>query len=193
MRNTIVIYTSDQGFFLGDHGWYDKRFMYEESLRMPFLIRYPREVAPGSVNGDMILNVDFPATFLDCAGVDVPSSFQGRSFRSLLGGETPADWQTSMYYRYWMHGAHHNVCAHYGVRTLRYKLIYYYGDPLGQEGAIGPKTQPEWELFDLEKDPYEMNSVYADPTYAEVVVELKAELARLQEKVGDEAYGVLHR
>ena len=86
-----MIYTSDQGFFLGDHGWYDKRFMYEESLRMPFLIRYPREVAPGSVNGDMILNVDFPATFLDCAGVDMPSSFQGRSFRPLLRGETPAD------------------------------------------------------------------------------------------------------
>ena len=189
-EETIVIYTSDQGFFLGDHGWYDKRFMYEESLRMPFLIRYPREVAPGSVNGDMILNVDFPATFLDCAGVDMPSSFQGRSFRPLLRGEeTPADWQTSMYYRYWMHGAHHNVCAHYGVRTLRYKLIYYYGDPLGQKGAVGPKMQPEWELFDLEKDPCELNSVYSDPEYADVVAELKAELERLQEKVGDVPYG----
>ena len=188
-EDTIVIYTSDQGFFLGDHGWYDKRFMYEESLRMPFLIRYPRVVAPGTVNGDMILNVDFPATFLDCAGVEVPPSFQGRSFRSLLKGETPADWQTSMYYRYWMHGAHHNVCAHYGVRTLRYKLIYYYGDPLGQEGAVGPNMRPEWELFDLEEDPRELNSVYADPDYADVVNELKAELKRLQEEVGDEAYG----
>ena len=184
-EDTIVIYTSDQGFFLGDHGWYDKRFMYEESLRMPFLIRYPGEVGPGTVNGDMILNVDFPATFLDCAGVDVPPSFQGRSFRPLLQGETPADWQTSMYYRYWMHGAHHNVCAHYGVRTLRYKLIYYYGDPLGQQGAVGPKTKPEWELLDLEQDPCELNSVYEDPDYAEVVAELKAELRRLQEKVGD--------
>ncbi len=187
-EDTIVIYTSDQGFFLGDHGWYDKRFMYEESLRMPFLIRYPREVAPGGVNGDMILNVDFPATFLDCAGVDAPPSFQGRSFRSLLRGETPADWQTSMYYRYWMHGAHHNVCAHYGVRTLRYKLIYYYGDPLGQEGAVGPKEQPEWELFDLERDPCEMNNVYSDPAYAEVIASLKAELSRLQESVGDAPY-----
>ena len=187
-EDTIVIYTSDQGFFLGDHGWYDKRFMYEESLRMPFLIRYPREVAPVTVNGDMILNVDFPATFLDCAGVDVPSSFQGRSFRPLLQGETPTDWQTSMYYRYWMHGAHHNVCAHYGVRTLRYKLIYYYGDPLGQEGAVGPSMRPEWELFDLEKDPCELNSVYSDPDYAEVVAELKAELKRLQERVGDVPY-----
>ena len=183
--NTIVIYTSDQGFFLGDHGWYDKRFMYEESLRMPFLVRYPREVSPGTVNGDMILNVDFPATFLDCAGADIPPSFQGRSFRPLLQGETPKDWQTSMYYRYWMHGAHHNVCAHYGVRTLRFKLIYYYGDPLGQEGAIGPKTEPEWELFDLEKDPCELNNVYADPDYAEVVTQLRVELRRLQDKVGD--------
>ena len=188
-EDTIVIYTSDQGFFLGDHGWYDKRFMYEESLRMPFLIRYPREVEAGTVNGDMILNVDFPATFLDCAGVDVPPSFQGRSFRPLLQDETPADWQTSMYYRYWMHGAHHNVCAHYGVRTLRYKLIYYYGDPLGQQGAVGPNMRPEWELFDLEKDPCELNSVYADPDYADVVAELKAELKRLQERVGDESYG----
>ena len=187
-EDTIVIYTSDQGFFLGDHGWYDKRFMYEESLRMPFLIRYPREVTAGTVNEDMILNVDFPATFLDCAGVDVPPSFQGRSFRSLLQGETPADWQTSMYYRYWMHGAHHNVCAHYGVRTLRYKLIYYYGDPLGQEGAVGPKVRPEWEMFDLEKDPCELNSVYADPDYATVVDELKMELDRLQERVGDAPY-----
>ena len=183
--DTIVIYTSDQGFFLGDHGWYDKRFMYEESLRMPFLVRYPREVSPGTVNGDMILNVDFPATFLDCAGADIPPSFQGRSFRPLLEGETPKDWQTSMYYRYWMHGAHHNVCAHYGVRTLRFKLIYYYGDPLGQEGALGPTTEPEWELFDLEKDPCELYNVYADPDYAEVVAELKAELRRLQDKVGD--------
>ena len=188
-EDTIVVYTSDQGFFLGDHGWYDKRFMYEESLRMPFLIRYPREVAPGSINRDMILNVDFPATFLDCAGTEVPSSFQGRSFISLLRGETPPDWQTSMYYRYWMHGAHHNVCAHYGVRTLRYKLIYYYGDPLGQEGAVGPKERPEWELFDLERDPSEMKNVYSDPEYAEVVASLKGELNRLQEKVGDAPYG----
>ena len=187
-EDTIVIYTSDQGFFLGDHGWYDKRFMYEESLRMPFLIRYPGEVAPGSINRDMILNVDFPATFLDCAGTELPSSFQGRSFRSLLRGETPDDWQTSMYYRYWMHGAHHNVCAHYGVRTLRYKLIYYYGDPLGQEGAVGPKERPEWELFDLERDPSEMKNVYSDPKYAEVVASLKGELNRLQEKVGDVPY-----
>ena len=184
----MVIYTSDQGFFLGDHGWYDKRFMYEESLRMPFLIRYPREIKPGTVNRDMILNVDIPAMFLDCTGVDVPPSFQGRSFRPLLQGKTPEDWQTSMYYRYWMHGAQHNVWAHYGVRTLRYKLIYYYGDPLGQEGAVGPKEQPEWELFDLEHDPTEIHNVYSDPEYAEIVSSMKVELKRLLRNVGDKPY-----
>ena len=187
-EETMVIYTSDQGFFLGDHGWYDKRFMYEESLRMPFLIRYPREIKPGAVNRDMILNVDIPAMFLDCTGVDVPPSFQGRSFRPLLQGKTPEDWQTSMYYRYWMHGAQHNVWAHYGVRTLRYKLIYYYGDPLGQEGAVGPKEQPEWELFDLDQDPTEILNVYSDPDYAEIVSSMKVELKRLQRNVGDKPY-----
>ena len=183
--DTIVIYTSDQGFFLGDHGWYDKRFMYEESLRMPFIIRYPKEIAPGGVNQDMILNVDFPATFLDYAGVEMPQSFQGVSFRPLLNSELPDGWQTSMYYRYWMHLAHHNVCAHYGLRTLRYKLIYYYGEALGQAGAVDDSWEPEWELFDLQKDPYELNSVYHDPDYAAVVQELKDEMHRLQAKVGD--------
>jgi len=185
-ENTMVIYTSDQGFFLGDHGWYDKRFMYEESLRMPFTIRYPREIAPGSSNQDIILNVDFPATFLDYAGIDLPESFQGTSFRSLLNGETPEGWQTSLYYRYWMHLAHHNVCAHYGLRTLRYKLIYYYGEALGTAGSIDESWEPEWELFDLEADPHELNNVYADPAYAEVVATLKAEMHRLQSELGDE-------
>jgi len=200
-ENTIVIYTSDQGFFLGDHGWYDKRFMYEESLRMPFMIRYPKEIAPGTVNRDMILNVDFAPTFLDYAGVEAPDAFQGTSFRKLLAGHTPEGWQTSMYYRYWMNGSHHNVTAHYGVRTHDYKLIYYYNDGLGQEGAVDPTMQvghppqqvrascldlaPEWELFDLRKDPAELNNVVNDPAYGDVVTELKAELARLQGKVGD--------
>jgi len=187
-ENTMVIYTSDQGFFLGDHGWYDKRFMYEESLRMPFIIRYPREIAPGTVNGNMILNVDFPVTFLDYAGVDIPDSMQGVSFRPLLKGQVPEGWQASMYYRYWMHLSHHHVYAHYGVRTLRYKLIYYYADALGQPGAIDDPKEPEWELFDLEKDPYELYSVYDDPAYERVVRELKLELHRLQEMVGDEPY-----
>jgi arylsulfatase A-like enzyme len=183
--DTVVVYTSDQGFFLGDHGWYDKRFMYEESLRMPFVIRYPRETEPGSVNGDIALNIDFAPTFLDLAGVPVPDDMQGTSFRPLLRGQTPEGWQTSLYYRYWMHMAHHSVQAHYGVRTLRYKLIYYYGDPCGQEGALDRPTEPEWELFDLEEDPCELNNVYADPAHAEVVAELTAELHRLQTEAGD--------
>ena len=187
-ENTIVVYTSDQGFFLGDHGWYDKRFMYEESLRMPFIIRYPREIKPGSINENMLLNVDFAPTFLDYAGIEIPESFQGSSCRPLLNSETPENWQTSMYYRYWMHLAHHHVYAHYGVRTHRYKLIYYYADGLNQEGSVEDTKEPEWELFDLEKDPYELNSVYDDPAYADTVRELKDELHRLQAKVGDERY-----
>jgi arylsulfatase A-like enzyme len=185
---TLVIYTSDQGFFLGDHGWYDKRFMYEESLRMPFILRYPEEVAPASVNDDIVLNVDFPALFLDLAGVEIPDTFQGRSFRSLLHGETPADWRQAMYYRYWMHKAHHNVYAHYGVRTKQHKLIYYYADALGQLGAVDETYEPEWELFDLEQDPYELTNVVDDPAYADQVRQLKHWLHELQEEVGDTRY-----
>ena len=184
--NTIVIYTSDQGFFLGDHGFYDKRFMYEESLRMPFLIRYPGVIRPGTVSRDIVLNIDFAPMFLDYAGVRVPADMQGRSFRQILEGRPPKDWRQSMYYRYWMHLAHHHVPAHYGVRTHRYKLIYYYGQALGKRGAIDKPTEPEWELFDLEKDPREMRSVYSDPAYAGVVRELKAELGRLQRLYGDQ-------
>ncbi len=186
--DTIVVYTSDQGFFLGDHGWYDKRFMYEESLRMPLLVRYPREIAPGAVNGDIVTNVDFAPTFLDYAGVPAPAAFQGASLRPLLRGRTPADWPTAMYYRYWMHLAHHHVYAHYGVRTRRHKLIYYYADALGQPGALDDPREPEWELFDLERDPAELRNVYRDPAYAAVARELRAELRRLQEQVGDTPY-----
>ena len=177
-EDTVVIYTSDQGFFLGDHNWYDKRFMYEESLRMPFVVRYPREIEPGTTNDDIILNTDFAAAFLDYAGLETPREMQSRSFRDNLRGQTPAAWRTSFYYRYFMHlqGGHH-VTAHYGVRTERYKLIFYY------EQEPGPQ---EWELFDLEEDPMEMCSVYDDPDYAEVVAELKDELARLRSEVGDQ-------
>ena len=187
-ENTIVVYTSDQGFFLGDHGWYDKRFMYEESLRMPYIMRFPKAIEAGTVCDDMVLNVDFAPTYLELAGVDVPEHYQGRSFKLLLDGESPADWRTSMYYRYWMHKAHHNVYAHYGIRTMRYKLIYYYADALGQAGAIDETYEPEWEMFDLQKDPYELNNVVDDPDYADIVAELKAELHRLQADVGDERY-----
>jgi arylsulfatase A-like enzyme len=188
VENTIVIYTSDQGFFLGDHGWYDKRFMYEESLRMPFIIRYPREIEAGSVCEEMMLNVDFAPTWLDCAGIDIPDHMQGRSCRPLLAGATPSDWQQSIYYRYWMHLSHHNVAAHYGVRTHRYKLIYYYGDACGQPNTVDERRDPEWELFDLQEDPCELNSVYGDPAYSEIVSDLTRELHQLQEKLGDQRH-----
>jgi arylsulfatase A-like enzyme len=184
--DTIVIYTSDQGFFLGDHGWYDKRFMYEESLRMPFLIKYPRGIKPGTEQKQMSLNVDFAETFLDYAGAPVPEDMQGTSLRPLLQGETPDNWQKSVYYRYWEHlSKPHRVGAHYGVRTERYKLIYYYGKPLGNTNALNEERTPEWELFDLQNDPNELNNVYASPGYAAVVAEMTQELDRLRAKVED--------
>lgn len=183
-EDTIVIYTSDQGFFLGDHGWYDKRFMYEESLRMPFVVRYPREIRPGSVMKAMALNVDFAETFLDYAGMAVPHDMQGCSLRPLFRGEIPEAWRSSMYYRYWEHMSHpHRVASHYGIRTMRYKLIYYYGESLGMT-RFEP-TVPEWELFDLERDPHELNNVYADSGYAAVVRELKELLHEQQARVKD--------
>ena len=186
--NTLVVYTSDQGFFLGDHGWYDKRFMYEESLRMPLILRFPREVQPGSVNDDIVLNLDFAPLFLDLAGITIPQGIQGQSLRPLLRGETPPNWRQAMYYRYWMHAGYHNVYAHYGLRSKRYKLIYYYSDALEQKGALDDIHEPEWELFDLGQDPYELVNVYHAPEYRGVVRALTAQLHHLQEQVGDERY-----
>jgi len=171
-ENTIVIYTSDQGFFLGEHNFYDKRFMYEESLRTPLLVRWPDKIKPGSVSKSMVLNLDFPVTMLDAAGVKIPADMQGRSFLPLLRGQTPKDWRRSMYYRYY-HPGHHNVAVHYGVRTERYKLIFF--NKLNQ-----------WELYDLQKDPTEMKNVYSDPAYKKVVEDLKKELYRLKKEVKDD-------
>jgi arylsulfatase A-like enzyme len=187
-EDTIVMYTSDQGFFLGDHGWYDKRFMYEESLRMPFIVRYPRAITPGSVTADFALNVDFAETFLDYAGIDIPEYMQGTSLRPVMEGSTPENWQSAVYYRYWEHlSAPHKVGAHYGLRTERYKLIYYYGKSLGASNTSNETREPEWELFDLEVDPHEMNNVYDDPAYNEMMKELKDALYDLQAQVKDEA------
>ncbi|MEZ5401688.1 MAG: sulfatase [Bryobacteraceae bacterium] len=184
--NTVVVYTSDQGFFLGDHGWFDKRFMYEETMRMPFLIRYPKRIKPGSVNSDMLLNIDFAPTFLDLAGQKAPGWMQGRAASALLDGKTPRDWRRSMYYRYWMHlGGGHTVTAHYGVRTRTHKLIYYYGQALGKKGAVDKPTPPEWEMFDIEKDPREMVNVANDPAYAKVRKDLEKELYRLKKYYED--------
>lgn len=166
-ENTIVVYTSDQGFFLGDHGWFDKRFMYEESLRSPLMIRWPGHIKPGSVNSDIVLNLDFAETFLQAAGVEVPADMQGRSMVPVLEGNTPSDWRKSMYYHYYEFPAVHSVRRHYGVRTDRYKLIYFY-------------NINEWELYDLEKDPREMHSVYDDPAYAEIQADLKDQLTKLR-------------
>jgi len=172
-ENTIVVYTSDQGFYLGEHGWFDKRFMYRESLRSPLLVRYPKAIKAGSVSKEMVLNLDYAETFLDYAGVPVPGDMQGESFRPVLEGKTPRNWRKSMYYHYYEFPGAHQVKRHYGVRTKRYKLIHFYYDI------------DAWELYDLEKDPTEVNNVYDNPAYAEIVVELKAELAKLRKQYGD--------
>jgi arylsulfatase A-like enzyme len=166
-KNTVVIYSSDQGFYLGEHGWFDKRWMYEESLRTPLLVRWPGVVQPGSVNHDMVLNLDYPETFLDIAGVGVPADMQGRSLKPLLMNRTPKDWRRSIYYHYYEYPGPHSVRRHYGVRTDRYKLIHFY-------------ELKEWELYDLNKDPKELRSVYGDPAYAKIRDELNAELKRLR-------------
>jgi len=173
-ENTIVVYTSDQGFYLGDHGWFDKRFMYEESLRMPLLVRYPKKIKAGSVNKDLVQNLDFAPTFLDFAGIEAPKDMQGRSFRKILQGKTPARWQKSIYYHYHEYPAVHSVKRHYGVRTQRHKLIHFYHDI------------DEWELYDMQKDPDELKNVFSDPAYADVVKELKVELKRLRRKYKDD-------
>jgi arylsulfatase A-like enzyme len=172
-ENTIVIYTSDQGFYLGDHGWFDKRFMYEESLRSPLVVRWPGHIKPGTKSDRIVLNLDFAETFLDCAGAEVPDDMQGHSLRPILEGRPPDDWRKAMYYRYYEFPGAHMVARHYGVRTDRHKLIFF--DELN-----------EWELYDLEKDPREMNNVYEDPAYADVVKRLEAELRNLREKYKDD-------
>lgn len=172
-RDTVVFYTSDQGFYLGDHGWFDKRFMYEESLRTPLVVRWPGRVKPGTVSKDLVMNLDLAKTFLEIAGLPIPEDMQGRSLVPLLEGRAPADWRKSVYYRYYEYPAVHMVHKHYGVRTARHKLIHFH-------------ELDEWELYDLEKDPREMTSVYGDPAYAGAVKELKAELERLRGQYGDE-------
>jgi hypothetical protein len=185
-ENTVVIYTSDQGELLGAHDYWDKRWIWDESIQMPFLIRYPREIASGSVNADLVANVDFAQPLLDFAGVEASDNeMQGRSFRANLRGRTPADWRQGIYYRYWMHLAHHDVPAHYGIRTRDYKLIFFYGLPLDAKGAKPEITPAGWELYDLHKDPYEMRNVYSEPAYADTGKQLKAQLAQLKQDCGD--------
>jgi len=172
-RNTIVVYTSDQGFFLGDHGLFDKRFMYEESLRMPFLVRWPAAIGRATTSSAMALNVDFAPTFLDAAGVSIPPDMQGRSLLPIFRGRAPSSWRTSMYYRYYHDPGDHNTRAHYGVRTQTHKLIYYW-------------KKDQWELFDLVTDPHEMHNLYNQPGQEKLTASLKAELLRLKNAVRDD-------
>jgi arylsulfatase A-like enzyme len=167
--NTIVVYASDQGFYLGEHGWFDKRWIFEESLKTPCLIRWPGVTKPGTVSSDIVSNLDFAPTFLEAAGVDVPKEIQGRSLKPVLAGQTPSDWRKSFYYHYYEYPGPHSVHRHYGVVTDRYKLVRFYEPEVN-----------EWELFDQKTDPHEMKSVYGKAEYADVQKQLHAELDRLR-------------
>jgi len=174
--NTLVIYTSDQGFYLGEHGWYDKRFMYEESMRTPLIVRYPDGIAAGRVADELVVNLDTAPTILDYAGVAVPPEMQGRSWRPLTLGQTPDDWRQGVYYHYYEypHGWH-DVRPHYGVRTDRYKLIHFYGE------------LDVWELYDLEEDPHELTNLYGNAEYSEITETLLEQLRALQRDFGDDS------
>lgn len=167
-ENTLVIYASDQGFFLGEHGWYDKRWVLEESLRTPFVLRWPGKVKPGSTNGDMVSVLDFAQTMLEAAGVPAPADMQGRSLAPLLRGERPADWRTSFYYHFYEFPTPNRVRPHEAVVTQRYKLAHYYADV------------DDWELYDLERNPQETRNFISDPAYGQVIEDLRAELGRLR-------------
>lgn len=183
LDNTVIIYTGDQGFMLGEHDYQDKRWMYEESQRMPFLVRYPKTIPAGQRLEAIVENVDYGPTMLDFAGAEIPESVQGRSFKALLEtGKEPEGWKQEAYYRYWMHMAHHDNPAHVGIRTKTHKLIYYYG--CNYDG--GYQTPPGWELYDLVNDPHETTNIYNDPEQAELVAEQKERLAALRKRVGDD-------
>ncbi len=172
-KNTIVVYSADQGFYLGEHGWFDKRWMYEESLHTPLLVRWPGVVKPGTENKDLVSTLDFAETFLDAAGVAIPADMQGRSFLPMLKGEKVPDWRTAHYYHYYEYPQPHHVAPHYGVRSdTGYKLVHYY-------------DRDEWELFDLNKDPNELKSVYADSDYASIRESLLLQLKEAQVKYQD--------
>lgn len=193
MDNTVIIYTGDQGFMLGEHDYIDKRWMYEESMRMPFLVRYPDMVESGSVSDALINNTDFAPTMIELAGGEVPDYMQGRSFKEVLEtGEEPADWRESTYYRYWMHMAHkHANPAHFGIRTHDKKLIFYYGKYYqeGNRDSWGNRfdfeTPPGWEFYDLEKDPFEMDNRYDEPEYQTTIQEMKKKLKSVRERLNE--------
>lgn len=182
-ENTVVIYTSDQGYFLGEHGFFDKRIMYEESLRMPFVICYPKEIKGGARIDDIILNIDFPALFADYAGIKKPEFIQGKSFRKNLQGKTPKDWRKVMYYRYWEH--YPDFPAHFGIRNNKYKLIFYYGQPLDMTNVSRQPTTPAWEFYNIQDDPHELHNAIDDPQYQYIIKKMKTELKTEKAKAKD--------
>ena len=203
LENTVIIYTGDQGMMLGEHDYMDKRWMYEESMRMPLIIRYPEKIKPGSSCDWLINNTDFAPTILELAGQEVPEYMQGHSFAKALDGRKEnSRWRKGTYYRYWMHMAHsHNNPAHFGIRTKKYKLIFFYGCDFtnihgGKEvtkyggNRYWVNTPAAWEFYDLEKDPEEMNNRYDDPEYSEIIRDLKKELKKIRKelKETDENY-----
>ncbi|MFO0935391.1 MAG: DUF4976 domain-containing protein [Gemmataceae bacterium] len=171
-QNTIVVYASDQGFYLGEHGWFDKRWIFEESLRTPFVLRYPGVVKPGQTCDKIVSNLDFAETFLEAAGLPIPKEMQGRSLMPILKGETPADWRKSFYYHYYEYPGSHSVAKHYGVITETHKLVRFYEPDMNYS-----------ELFDSRKDPHELTSVFGKPEYAAVQKDLEMELARLRKEL----------
>jgi arylsulfatase A-like enzyme len=172
-ENTIVVYSSDQGFYMGEHGWFDKRWMYEESLHTPLIVRWPGKVKAGEENKDLVSVLDFAPTFLEAAGAPIPAEIQGRSFLPILQGKKPADWRTAHYYHYYEFPQPHHVAAHYGVRTEDgHKLIHYY-------------SSNEWELFDLNSDPNELRNLYDQPSSSAQQARLLAQLKALQVQYKD--------
>ncbi|MDW7694912.1 sulfatase [Flammeovirgaceae bacterium SG7u.111] len=198
MENTIIIYTGDQGFMLGEHDYMDKRWMYEEAMRMPLIVRYPEKIKPGTVSTAMVSNCDYAPFMIELAGGKTPEYMQGKSLVPLMDGTKPADWRKSVYYRYWMHLMHHDNPAHFGIRTEDYKLIFYYAQPRQTE-KIGTPSMPwkknsfmieptpvAWELYDLKNDPNEVVNLYGKEGYEEITQSLKAQLKELRAEVGED-------
>ena len=173
-ENTVVVYSSDQGFYVGDHGWFDKRWMYDESMKMPLVVKWPGVTKPGSYNQDLVQNLDYAETFLEMAGAPIPDNMQGASLVPLLKGEQPDDWRQSVYYHYYEYPSVHMVPRHYGVRSKDYKLMRFY-------------QFDEWEFYDLVNDPDELTNEYNNPKYAKQVAEMKAELERLRKQYDDDS------
>ena len=171
-QNTLVVYTSDQGFYLGEHGWFDKRFMYEESFRMPLMMRLPSKIRKGKIE-QLVQNIDFAPTFLELAGVPIPAEMQGVSLLPLLEGQETDDWRESIYYHYYEYPGPHSVKRHYGIRTERYKLIHFYNNI------------DQWELYDLEEDPTEINNLFGEEAYEELTEDLFMQMIALQKQYND--------